>query len=572
MCQYVIELTGLTKKYGDFTAVNDLNLQIRKGEIFGLLGPNGAGKSTTILMMLGLTEPTTGSVKVCDIDSTTHPIEVKRKVGYLPEDVGFYEDMTGIENLVYTAALNGIRRKEAREKAERLLDRIGLVKEADKKAGKYSKGMRQRLGLADVLIKSPEVIILDEPTSQLDPIAASDFLETVKKINRDIGTTVIITEHRLQDIVPYADKAFVMDKGNVFLEGSPREIGAALREQKHGMFLSMPVPMQIYGETDSQATCPLTVSEGRQWLSHYCNEKGIASDSQQKGESTEKDRHTKTDSSKKKLSIQVKDAWFRYEKDSPDVVRDLSLEVKKGEFYALVGGNGTGKSTTLSLLSRVRCPYRGKILLEGRDIRSYKDRDLYCGLLGVMPQNPQSIFLKKTVLEDLYSVIGGRREKMSSEYQIHMKKEKAIEGIVSLTRLEGLLERHPYDLSGGEQQRLALAKVLLLRPRILLMDEPTKGMDAEYKEEIGKILTRLKQHGLTIFMISHDVEFVAEYADRVGLFFEGNIVTSQNTREFFAGNNFYTTAANRMARHLFPEAVTGKDVVTCLQSSNWTSL
>ena len=161
---------------------------------------------------------------------------------------------------------------------------------------------------------------------------------------------------------------------------------------------------------------------------------------------------------------------------------------------------------------------------------------------------------------------------MSSEYQIHMKKEKAIEGIVSLTRLEGLLERHPYDLSGGEQQRLALAKVLLLRPRILLMDEPTKGMDAEYKAELGKILKKLQQHGMTIFMISHDVEFVAEYADRVGLFFEGSIITSKETRAFFAGNNFYTTAANRMARHLFPEAVTGKDVVTCLQSSNWTSL
>ena len=572
MCQYVIELTGLTKKYGDFTAVNDLNLQIRKGEIFGLLGPNGAGKSTTILMMLGLTEPTTGSVKVCDIDSTTHPIEVKRKVGYLPEDVGFYEDMTGIGTLVYTAALNGIRRKEAREKAERLLDQIGLGKEADKKAGKYSKGMRQRLGLADVLIKSPEVIILDEPTSQLDPIAASDFLETVKKINRDIGTTVIITEHRLQDIVPYADKAFVMDKGNVFLEGSPREIGAALREQKHGMFLSMPVPMQIYGATDSRDTCPLTVSEGRQWLERYCREKNITEEKREKinvdfltvvreGEQQDPDN-------RKNPAIQLKDVWFRYEKDSPDVVRDLSLEVRKGEFYALVGGNGTGKSTTLSLLSRVRQPYRGKIRLEGRDIRSFKDRELYCGCLGVMPQNPQSIFLKKTVLEDLYSVIGGKKEKQSAEYQIHMKKEKAIEGIVSLTRLEGLLDRHPYDLSGGEQQRLALAKVLLLRPRILLMDEPTKGMDAEYKEEIGKILCKLKQHGLTIFMISHDVEFVAEYADRVGLFFEGNVVTSQNTREFFSGNNFYTTAANRMARQLFPDAVTGKDVITCLQKSN----
>ena len=263
-------------------------------------------------------------------------------------------------------------------------------------------------------------------------------------------------------------------------------------------------------------------------------------------------------------AIQMKDIWFRYEKDSPDVIQDLSLEVKKGEFYALVGGNGTGKSTTLSLLGRVHQPYSGRIYLDGKDLRSFSDRELYCGYLGVMPQNPQSIFLKKTVLEDLYSVIGGKKEKPSSEYPISMKKEKAIEGIVSLTHLEGLLERHPYDLSGGEQQRLALAKVLLLRPKILLMDEPTKGMDAEYKEELGSILKKLQSHGMTIFMISHDVEFVAEYADTTGLFFEGNIVTSKKTRDFFAGNNFYTTAANRMARGLFPEAVTGKDVVSCL--------
>lgn len=195
MCQYVIELTGLTKKYGNFTAVNDLNLQIRKGEIFGLLGPNGAGKSTTILMMLGLTEPTTGSVKVCNIDSTTHPIDVKRKVGYLPEDVGFYEDMTGIENLIYTAALNGIRKKEARVKAERLLDRVGLLKEVDKKAGKYSKGMRQRLGLADVLIKSPEVIILDEPTSGIDPAGVQEFMDLIRQLSREEGLTVLFSSH-----------------------------------------------------------------------------------------------------------------------------------------------------------------------------------------------------------------------------------------------------------------------------------------------------------------------------------------------------------------------------------------
>ena len=224
MCQYVIELTGLTKKYGDFTAVNDLNLQIRKGEIFGLLGPNGAGKSTTILMMLGLTEPTTGSVKVCDIDSTTHPIEVKRKVGYLPEDVGFYEDMTGIENLVYTAALNGIRRKEARAKAERLLDRIGLVKEADKKAGKYSKGMRQRLGLADVLIKSPEVIILDEPTSGIDPAGVQEFIELIRWLSKEEGLTVLFSSHHLDQVQKACDRVGLFNHGELLAQLDLREM------------------------------------------------------------------------------------------------------------------------------------------------------------------------------------------------------------------------------------------------------------------------------------------------------------------------------------------------------------
>lgn len=196
----------------------------------------------------------------------------------------------------------------------------------------------------------------------------------------------------------------------------------------------------------------------------------------------------------------------------------------------------------------------------------YTDTQLYRGYLGVLPQNPQSMFIKKTVREDLYSIIGGAKEKKSSEYTANMRKAEAIEGIVSLTRLEGLLDRHPYDLSGGEQQRLALAKVLLLQPRLLLMDEPTKGLDAEYKQELGDILKKLKAHGITIFMISHDVEFVAEYADRVGLFFQGNVVTCKSARDFFAGNSFYTTAANRMARHYFPDAVTGKEVAACLKA------
>lgn len=559
-----------------------VNLNIKEGTLNVIMGRSGCGKSTLLRQLKSVLAPAGEkegeilyrNIPLRDTDHRTQSQEIgfvmQNPDNQIVTDKVWHELAFGLESLGYDNATIRLRVAE-------MASYFGIQKWFYKNVSELSGGQKQLLNLASVMAMHPSLLILDEPTSQLDPIAASDFLETVKKINRDIGTTVLLTEHRLQDIIPYADRVFVMDEGTLFLEGKPREIGTKLKEQHHGMFLSMPVPMQIYAGTDSALTCPLTVSEGRQWIREYIEEKGIKKEQiqqanqrlERQGEKNENETagffgHLKRQKENTPPAIQMKDVWFRYEKDSPDVIQDLSLEVKKGEFYALVGGNGTGKSTTLSLLGRVHQPYSGRIYLDGKDLRSFSDRELYGGYLGVMPQNPQSIFLKKTVLEDLYSVIGGRKERPSSEYPISMKKEKAIEGIVSLTHLEGLLNRHPYDLSGGEQQRLALAKVLLLRPKILLMDEPTKGMDAEYKEELGSILKKLQSHGMTIFMISHDVEFVAEYADTTGLFFEGNVVTSKKTRDFFAGNNFYTTAANRMARGLFPEAVTGKDVVSCL--------
>ena len=572
-----------------------VNLKIKEGTLNVVCGRSGCGKSTLLRQLKTVLAPagnTSGQIlyRGVSLKDTDHRTQ-SQEIGFVMQnpdnqivtDKVWHELAFGLESL-------GCDNATIRLRVAEMASYFGIQQWFYKNVAELSGGQKQLLNLAAVMAMHPSLLILDEPTSQLDPIAASDFLETVKKINRDIGTTVLLTEHRLQDIIPYADRIFVMDEGGVFMDGTPREIGTALGRQKHGMFLSMPVPMQIYGETRSRLTCPLTVSQGRQWIQEYIEEKGItkeqiqqanqrlagsthAQDNKLPGETAGSEGKgilagLKSRNHTPEPAIQMKGVWFRYEKDSPDVVRDLSLEVKKGEFYALVGGNGTGKSTTLSLLSRVHQPYKGRIYLEGKDLRSFKDNQLYCGYLGVMPQNPQSIFLKKTVLEDLYSVIGGKKEKLSKEYNLSMKKEKAIEGIVSLTHLNGLLDRHPYDLSGGEQQRLALAKVLLLRPKILLMDEPTKGMDAEYKEELGGILKKLQSHGMTIFMISHDVEFLAEYTDTTGLFFEGNIVTSKKTRDFFAGNNFYTTAANRMARGLFPEAVTGKDVVACLLDQN----
>ena len=556
-------------------ALTEISLDIKEGTLNVICGRSGCGKSTLLRQMKSVLAPH-GERKgmifykgkpLAELEHRTQSKEIgfvmQNPDNQIVTDKVWHELAFGLESLGYDNATIRLRVAE-------MASYFGIHSWFYREVKELSGGQKQLLNLAAIMAMHPSLLILDEPTSQLDPIAASDFLETVKKINRDIGTTVIITEHRLQDIIPFADKVFVMDQGKLITEGTPGEIGLELKRREHGMFLSMPVPMQIFASVDSNLACPLTVSDGRMWMQEYLNlhPEVVRGREIREAQAEETQNRKQGKNKKEKPAIEVKEVWFRYEKESADVIRDLSFQVKKGEFYAVVGGNGTGKSTTLSLLCRIRAPYRGKIILDGQDIRKFSDRELYNGYLGVLPQNPQSLFLKKTVLEDLYSVIGGKKEKTSPEYPINMKKEKAIEGIVSLTHLEGLLERHPYDLSGGEQQRLALAKVLLLRPKILLMDEPTKGMDAEYKEELGEILKKLQQHGITIFMISHDVEFVAEYADRVGLFFEGNIVTNKETREFFAGNSFYTTAANRMARQFFPGAVTGRDVVKCLKSRN----
>ena len=566
----IIEIRDFSFSYPESgkKTLKHINMAIQEGSLNVLCGKSGCGKSTLLRQLksvLALHGESSGEIlyngiPLGEVDMRTQ----SQEIGYVlqnPEnqivtDKVWHELAFGLESLGYDTPTIRLRVAE-------MASYFGIHRWFYRNVSELSGGQKQLLNLASVMAMHPKVLILDEPTSQLDPIAASDFLETVKKINRDIGTTVILTEHRLQDVIPWADTVFVMDEGELIASGAPREIGEILKEKKHGMFLSMPVPMQIYAEVDNALPCPLTVREGRNWVTQLMEAAGYAADNTYINNTNKNEKKTHDDSCEKE--IEVRDVWFRYEKDGADVVQDLSLTVYNGEFFALVGGNGTGKSTTLSLISRVRAPYRGRILLHSKDIRRYTETELYRGYLGVLPQNPQSMFIKKTVREDLYAMIGGNREKKSREYDATMPKAEAIEGIVSLTKLEGLLDRHPYDLSGGEQQRLALAKVLLLRPRVLLLDEPTKGLDAEYKVQLGGILKKLQSHGITIFMISHDVEFVAEYADRVGLFFEGNVVTCKQAHAFFAGNNFYTTAANRMARHYFPEAVTAKEVAACLK-------
>ena len=561
-------------------ALYQVSMEVEEGSFVVLCGKSGCGKSTLLRQFKSVLashgekkgEILYGGQNLEDVDLRTQSAEIgyvlQNPDNQIVTDKVWHELAFGLESLGYDTPTIRLRVAE-------MASYFGIHSWFLKNVSELSGGQKQLLNLASVMAMHPKLLILDEPTSQLDPIAASDFLETVRKINRDIGTTVILTEHRLEDVIPWADKVYVMDKGRMIADGTPNEIGEQLRTMGHDMFLSMPAPMQIYAGINSSLRCPLTVSQGRRWLSEELETKGIKIKKERNQEETAKKKNSifgklsglKKEQEKEIPEIRIKDVWFRYERDLPDVVKGLSLDIKKGEIFAVVGGNGTGKSTAMSLIARIRFPYRGKIYLEGKEIGKYSDDDLYHGFLGVMPQNPQSLFVKKTVREDLYEVIDGKRERKSEAYPIEMKKKDAVEGSVSLTRLEGLLDRHPYDLSGGEQQRLALAKVLLLRPKILLMDEPTKGIDNHYKKELGEILRKLSEHGVTILMISHDVEFCAQYADRTGLFFQGNVVTSEESKKFFAGNNFYTTAANRMARNYFPNAVTVEDVVKAINQT-----
>ncbi|MEG2720244.1 MAG: ABC transporter ATP-binding protein, partial [Oscillospiraceae bacterium] len=215
------------------------------------------------------------------------------------------------------------------------------------------------------------------------------------------------------------------------------------------------------------------------------------------------------------------------------------------------GSNGAGKTTALSLISGINKPYSGKILINEKKSSKYSSNELFSGLLGVLPQNPQALFVKNTVLSDLEEMLSGSSD----------EKLEKIEKTAKLTEITDFFERHPYDLSVGEQQRVALTKILLLNPKILLLDEPTKGLDNSFKKKLSDIIRKLCDSGVTVLMVSHDIEFAAKYTDFCSMFFDGTAVATGETRRFFSGNSFYTTASNRMSRHIIDGAVTEEEVI-----------
>lgn len=515
-------------------ALDDINLTVNQGEFVTICGKSGCGKSTLLRHLKPILTPhgkTSGEIyfdgkSIYDLSDR----EQAENIGFVMQnpdnqivtDKVWHELVFGLESL-------GINSAEIRSKAAEMASFFGIQNWFYENVANLSGGQKQILNLASVMIMNPTLLLLDEPSSQLDPIAAHDFFTMLERINTELGVTIILSEHNLSEVFPLSDKVVVMEDGKITTENTPYKIGEELKQ--NSMFAALPTPTKIYYSLgNNSGNCPITIRDGHKWL-----------------EKQQINEHFEFKSEKNRINtepiLELKDVWFRYEKNSDDILKGLSFKVHENEFYAIVGGNGVGKSTALSVISKINKPYRGKVFIND-DTK-----------VAVMPQNPQSLFLKKSVLEELYdAVFDVEKEKRKNE----------IEYVIKLCELDNLLENHPYDLSGGEQQRVALAKMLLRKPDLLVLDEPTKGLDACFKRKLATILKSLQKNGMTVLMVTHDIEFCAEYADICAMFFDGKIVSEAPPRKFFAENNFYTTSAKRMADGIIENAVLDKDIIRAL--------
>lgn len=545
-----IKIKDLTFFYNkqEKPAIENLSFNIEKGDFVVLCGKSGCGKSTLLRCLKPIIKPygkTLGDI-IFENEKLEKLSERQQaeKIGFVmqnPEhqivtDKVWHELAFGLESLGYST-------DEIQLRVTEMAEYFGITDLYYNSVNRLSGGQKQLLNLAATMVMGPEILILDEPTAQLDPIAAENFLGTLKKINDELGITVILSEHRLDNVLAYGNKVIVMDSGKIQYCGEPYKI--LEHNIDEDVLKLMPMATRIYYESGMEGAdekTPISISDGRRWLERLVKNGSKNVEDIEKGLDKEINENIKRNISedinkkvivKNDYAIKCKNVWFRYEKASPDIIKGLNFEIKKGEIFAILGGNGTGKTTTMGIISGIRKAYRGKIKINGT--------------VSALPQNVQTLFKEETVEDELIGVSSNLIEKME---------------------LINVLKQHPYDISGGQQQKVALAKVLAKNPDILLLDEPTKAIDGIYKESLGRLMMDLKNRGKTIVMVSHDLDFCGQYADRCGLFAQGNLIGVNNVRKFFTKNKFYTTSVNKMAGRSIENAVNKEDVVCFLKAEN----
>ncbi len=549
----ILSIENLSFSYPDRKnkAVDRVSLKINEGEFVVLCGYTGSGKTTLLRLIKRELSPygnIEGRILLFgkDIAGMTAR-ESAVNIGYVmqnPEmqivtDKVWHEMAFGLENLGWPS--DKIKLRVAETAAY-----LGIDRWFGNSTDTLSGGQKQLLCLASVLAMSPKLLLLDEPTAYLDPVAASEFISALKRINRELGITVIIAEHRLEEIFRIADRVAVMENGTVAAFGEPGEICFAMRNTD--IFNGFPSAARIAAKLcdiiklssesvgEKKAALPVTVAECRSLISSFPHAA----------------LPIKEPDDNRDTAVCVNEAWFRYEKSASDILRGTTIKIPCGEIFSILGGNGCGKSTLLKNIAGILHPYRGEIRIFDKKIGEYRN-DLYRHCVSLVIQNAETAFVREKLIDEFRNVCKAMNYSKSET-------DDEISKAADFFGLNSLLDVHPYDLSGGEMRKAAIAKATLSKPRILLLDEPTAGLDASTEKELIKLLVKMKTDGRTVVIVTHDVEFAAEVSDRCALMFDGNLTAPDCPQRFFSDNNFYTTAARRIARGVFDNAVTVDEV------------
>ncbi|MDR2296382.1 MAG: ATP-binding cassette domain-containing protein [Clostridiales Family XIII bacterium] len=571
MDAFEIKRFSFTYHDRDAPALDDIDLVVRAGEFVTLCGKSGSGKSTLLRNLKTLlTPPGIRNGRITFFGRPVEmipPLEQLRRIGHVMQDPDSQIATDSVRSELSAGLVGlGLSERAVLLRVAEMVSFFGIQAWFHQALSTLSGGQKQMLTLASAMSLQPEVLLLDEPTAQLDPIAARDFLDTVRKINRETGTAVVIAEQRLEAVFPMSDRAVVLDRGRIVVDGPPKRVGVTLSQLGHDMVLAMPAPMQVFLELERDAAIkwrrsesaslrsmgfPITVRDGREWLADLFREQAPAKRSVPR---------PRAEATAGEPAVAIEDLRFRYGRSGRDVIEGLNLTIPREKLFCVVGGNGVGKSTVIRLISGQLGPYRGRIRIDGRDVKKLSAKEREAGAVSLLPQNQNLLFTENTVMQNLLSVFDGRVKQDGAAFTQH-ERESKIAGVTALLTLDDLLGRMPQELSAGERQRVALGMTLLKEARLLLLDEPTKGLDNHFKERFAVIMRALLSQGKTVLMVSHDVEFCARHADICALFFDGLVVAVDEPGAFFSGNSFYTTAANRMSRHVFENTVTTREVI-----------
>lgn len=599
----IIQIRDLTFAYaaGDEPVLSDINIDIGSGEFVIIMGSSGSGKTTLLKMLKRNMIPAgrySGRVYIYgkEADKLTDR-ENAAGIGYVSQDPDnqivtdkvWHELAFGLENL-------GMDNVTIRKKVAEMSEYFGITGWYDREVSKLSGGQKQILNLASVMVMQPGILLLDEPTANLDPLAAIRFLDVVKRINQELGVTVVMVEHNLEHIYADADRIIAIDKGRVAANSSPKKAAADIIAAGSFLIEGLPVASRLYSGYNNKNgnsvvsynnvnidsnnkdnhilldEIPLTVKEGRRWYVNYKKVygkdiikdkdkinnfagKGIINDKVIKKDVLEEDNITGNKNKKrigfiKKNNLenkssrkntdnientvcQLKNVSYSYNKKLPYIIDGVDVSFKEGRITAILGGNGAGKSTMLKLIAGIIKPVRGKIISNKRII--------------MLPQDPKAVFTEVSVEEELAEVLMDKGNGIYNNMPMEDKRE-IVEQIIEEFGLNDIRKNNPYDISGGQQEKLAIAKVLLLKPEVLLLDEPTNGLDPYFKKTLGKLLKKINADGVTIIIVSHDLEFVDSFCDDVIMLFDRKVAAQDSTHKFLRDNMFYTTNYYRIIK------------------------